>query len=70
MSIDRPHPQCAGTRREFLWELGAGFTGVALSALLERDGFGAAAPRQPAASPLDPRPPHRRIRAKSCIFLF
>ena len=29
----------AGTRREFLWQTGAGFAGVALSGLLQGDGF-------------------------------
>ena len=36
------HPKgqfCGRTRREFLWETGAGFTGVALSAFLQQDGF-------------------------------
>ena len=33
MSIDRPHPQCSGSRREFLWQMGAGFSGIALTAL-------------------------------------
>ncbi len=26
-------------RREFLWRMGAGFTGVAMSGLLQEDGF-------------------------------
>ena len=30
---------CHRTRREFLWEAGAGFTGVALTGLLAQDGF-------------------------------
>jgi len=66
-------PTCGRTRREFLWETGAGFVGTALTALLDGDGFftrpleGAeAAP----AHPLAPRPPHRPARAKACIFLF
>ncbi len=28
-----------GARRQFLWQMGAGFTGLALSGLLEQDGF-------------------------------
>jgi hypothetical protein len=63
---------CRGTRREFLWEMGAGFTGLALSALLDREGF--FTPRAGAASPLLESLAHSapppRIRAKSCIFLF
>jgi hypothetical protein len=65
---------CRRTRREFLWEAGAGFAGVALAALLERDGFfagraGAAWPA-PAANPLAPKPPHFPPKARSVIFLF
>jgi len=30
---------CGTTRREFVWEMGAGFAGLALSSLLESDGF-------------------------------
>ena len=30
---------CGRTRREFLWQTGAGFTGLALSGLLQEDGF-------------------------------
>src|ERR1051325_9831130 len=68
----RARSVCAGTRREFLWQMGAGFTGLALTALLDQDGFfnrqaGAATP---GASPIAPRPPHLPLRAKSCIFLF
>src|SRR5213594_3362523 len=63
---------CAGTRREFLWQMGAGFTGLALTALLDQDGFfgskAVAAP--PAAAPSSPRIAHLPRRAKSCIFLF
>src|SRR6476620_5612345 len=57
---------CAGTRREFLWQTGAGFAGLALAALLEGDGFFA---RTALAGAL-PRLPTRRSKVKSCIFLF
>ena len=73
MSTERPHPQCAGSRRQFLWQAGAGFTGLALSGMLEADGFPlgrATASRPEAANPFAQRPPHRRVQAKSCIFLF
>ena len=30
---------CGQSRREFVWEMGAGFAGVALSSLLGADGF-------------------------------
>lgn len=67
------HPQCVGTRREFLWQAGAGFTGLALTAMLEADGFfsqSAVAAQLPHANPLASKPPHRITKAKSCIFLF
>jgi Protein of unknown function (DUF1501) len=76
--MHKPHGTfCGRTRREFLWEAGAGFTGVALTALLSEDGFfGRVAAQEPAANPqaganpLAPRPPHFAPKAKSVIFLF
>ncbi|MEI7685000.1 MAG: DUF1501 domain-containing protein, partial [Planctomycetota bacterium] len=56
---------CGRTRREFLWEAGAGFTGLGLLDLLSRDGAFASAP-----NPLAARPPHFPAKAKSVIFLF
>jgi len=63
-----------------LWETGAGFTGVALAALLDRDGFfntarGEApaklsADAQLLQQPLAPRVAPLLARAKRCIFLF
>src|SRR5207247_493326 len=64
---------CSGSRREFLWEAGAGFAGLALSALLDRDGFFgrvAAARDDEPAGPMIPRKPQRAPRAKRVIFLF
>jgi hypothetical protein len=68
-----PHCRtCQGTRREFLWETGAGFTGLALTALLDGDGFfaGKANAGAPPANPLAPKAPHFPARAKACIFLY
>ena len=63
---------CSNTRREFLWETGAGFTGLAMTGMLAADGFFAesalAAP--PQANPLLPKPPMFPPKAKSVIFLF
>jgi hypothetical protein len=68
---------CGRTRREFLWETGAGFGAVALTGLLSADGF--FGPRtahangptlQPFVNPLAPRAPHHAPKAKSVIFLF
>ncbi len=63
---------CGRTRREFVWEMGAGFAGVALTSLLAADGFlprHARAAESPAPRAGQPRPPHFRTRAKSVIFL-
>src|SRR5689334_9596896 len=75
-SRSRPGPIdfCRRTRREFLWEAGAGFTGLALTGLLSLDRFFAgtaqAATPGSAANPLAPRPPHFAPKARSVIFLF
>jgi hypothetical protein len=63
-------PLCCGSRREFLWEIGAGFGGVALTGLLDGDGFFSGKAQAAYANPLAPRAPHFRPRAKHCIFLF
>ncbi|MEE2623113.1 MAG: DUF1501 domain-containing protein, partial [Verrucomicrobiota bacterium] len=61
---------CGLTRREFVWEMGGGFTGVALASLLAGSGFftrhaGAAVSPDPLAS----KPGHFPAKAKACIFL-
>ena len=68
---------CGQTRREFLWQVGGGFAGLALIDLLQRDGFFArpalAAEEQPAADArylLAPKKPHFAARAKRAVFLF
>jgi hypothetical protein len=60
---------CGRTRREFLWEVGGGFAGLALIDLLSRDGLLEAAPN---AVPdlLAPKPPHFPAKAKHAVFLF
>src|SRR5579883_792884 len=66
---------CRRTRREFLWEAGAGFTGVALTGLLSLEHF-FAKPSVAAESvtkfgnPLAPKKPPLYAKAKSVIFLF
>src|SRR5436309_7848479 len=65
---------CGRTRREFLWEAGGGFAGVALTGLLSADGFfgrstQAAAPTR-FINPLAPKKPHFAGKAKSVIFIF
>jgi hypothetical protein len=63
---------CRRTRREFLWEAGASFTGLALTGLLSQDGFfcNKAHASQAPANPQAPRQPHVPAKAKSVIFLF
>src|ERR1043166_1205249 len=74
MKRQRRNQFCGRTRREFLWEAGAGFAGLALTSLLDGDGFfarrGYAAPSPVGANLLSPKPPHFATKAKSCIFLF
>src|SRR3954466_8071342 len=66
---------CGRTRREFLWEAGSGFTGLALTGLLSLDKFFntqavAADGITPFANPLAPKKRHFAPKAKSVIFLF
>ena len=79
-----PHPAshqfCRRTRREFLWESGCGFGGVALSGMLAGDGLlnraaaNTAGPKGPSAEllahPMALRKPQFPAKAKSVIFLF
>jgi hypothetical protein len=64
---------CQQTRRELVWQMGGGFAGTALAALLQQDGFFsravASTNSSPAAGPLAPRPAHFPAKAKACIFL-
>src|SRR6516225_6691248 len=66
---------CGRTRREFLWEAGAGFTALGLVDLLSRDGLFSRSARAAGlspktANPLSPKAPHFAPKAKSVIFLF
>jgi hypothetical protein len=81
VSTTRPsNTFCGRTRREFLWQAGAGFTGVALAGLLDRDGFfgrkalaaagAGSAQADTSANPLSPKPQQFNGKAKSVIFLF
>jgi hypothetical protein len=74
-TLARYYP-CGVTRREFVWEMGGGFAGLALANLLSTDGFFA---RHAVAAdhtavgrtrnPTSAKKPHFAARAKSCIFL-
>jgi hypothetical protein len=64
---------CGRTRREFLWQVGGGFAGLALIDLLSRDGFfdGQAQGRESTGQyPLAPKAPHFAAKAKHVVFLF
>ena len=64
---------CGRTRREFLWQAGAGFTGTAMAGMLQRDGVWASSETttdSPLTNPLAPKPPQFAPKAKSVIFLF
>ena len=66
MTFKKPNSLCTGRRRQFLWQTGAGFAGVALAALLDGDGFFSRVAHAGALPKLTPR----RSKVKSCIFLF
>jgi hypothetical protein len=69
----RSHSGCAGQRREFLWQMGAGFAGLAMTDLLDRDGFfsGEAQAAGPSfESPLAVHEPQFTPQAKHVIYLF
>jgi hypothetical protein len=67
---DRTAPACLGVpRRRLLLDAGAGFAGLALAGLLEKDGFFASAAGPADRRPLAPKPAHRK-GAKACIFLY
>ncbi len=68
--IPNPTP-CGRSRREFLWEVGGGFAGLALLDLLSRDGFfNKSARADVIQDPLAPKPAHFAAKAKHVIFLF
>ena len=61
---------CGRTRREFVWQMGGGFAGLALSSLLESDEFFEnQASAEDITNPLSARKPHLPSKVKSCIFL-
>src|SRR6516162_3713241 len=69
------HTPCRRTRREFLWQVGGGFAGLALIDLLSRDGFFAhsAEPKPKAENAsylLAAKQPHFAAKAKHVVFLF
>lgn len=66
----RQHFPCGQTRRESLWNMGAGFAGAAMTGLLASDGFFNKVHAEDSRSnPLAPHNGHFVGRAKACIFL-
>ncbi|WP_020474813.1 DUF1501 domain-containing protein [Zavarzinella formosa] len=62
---------CGRTRREFVWDLGAGFGSVALAGMMGNDLFkGRASADQKFINPLAVKKPMLPAKAKSVIFLF
>ena len=61
-------PGCCPPRRQFLADVGLGFTGLALGAMLHRDGV-AADPHHKSHQVPDGRP-HHPARAKNVIWIF
>ena len=73
--MNTPPNFCGRTRREFLWQAGGGFTGLAMTGMLAGDGFFNAAsaatvgPRS-FVNPMAPKKPMIPAKAKAVIFLF
>jgi hypothetical protein len=67
--IPNPTP-CHRSRREFLWQVGGGFAGLALIDLLSRDGFFSKVAAKESVNPLAPKKPHFPAKAKHAVFLF
>lgn len=65
---------CGRTRRQFLWEVGAGFSGVALAGMLDNGFYAnqafAADGKTAFRNPLAPKQPHFPAKAKAVIFLY
>lgn len=72
--MSKPQNFCGRTRREFLWQTGAGFAGTALAGLLDDNFFSQQAVAADGVSefqnPLAAKQPHHDPSATACIFLF
>ena len=61
---------CGQTRRELVWQMGGGFAGLALTSMLNQDGFfGRHATAGDRTVNIAQPQPHFTAKAKSCIFL-
>ncbi len=73
MSFDHtPDQFCRRTRREFLWETGAGFGALGLTGLFGQSALGLDQSRLKTrfSNPMAPKPPMYPAKAKSVIFIF
>src|SRR5262245_25709016 len=76
MPADSANQFCRRTRREFLWETGAGFGALGLTGLFANDpAFGKSSSDAPKAvtkftNPMAPKKPMFPAKAKAVIFLF
>ena len=65
---------CNRTRREFLWQAGGGFAGLAMAGMLDPTFYAGqsvkADDETPWVNPLAPKAPHFASKAKSVIFMF
>jgi hypothetical protein len=65
---------CNRTRREFLWQAGGGFTGLAMAGMLDQKFLAAQTQKADGVTdwenPLQAKPPHFAAKAKSVIFLY
>ncbi|MBU6295066.1 MAG: DUF1501 domain-containing protein [Planctomycetes bacterium] len=71
--MTQPRQFCGRTRREWLWETGAGFPAAALAGMLGNDFLARqsrAADGTAWTNPMAPKPPGASPKAKSVIFLF
>ena len=72
--MSQPKNFCGRTRREFLWQSGAGFAGAAMAGMLDQEFFAnqaiAADGVTDFVNPLAPKEPHHDPDATACIFLF
>ena len=72
-SCSVPHHQRPTSRRDFLFRAGAGFGGLALTALMASEGRGADGASDKdkiALNPIAPKPPHFPAKAKNVIWCF
>ncbi len=65
-----PSQFCGRTRREFLWQAGGGFAGLALTGMLARDGFAFNEAPGKFVNPMAAKKPMIPAKAKAVIFVF